>query len=52
MNPLPILEKVADDLSIQIGWFSLDEYTPPYASTKYKKIAMNKNWHKPTEIPF
>lgn len=52
MNPLSILEKIADDLGIQIGWLSLDEYTPPSASIKYKKIAMNKNWHKPTEIPF
>lgn len=52
MNPLPILEKIANDSGIQIGWLSLDKYTPPSASTKYKKIAMNKNWHKPTEIPF
>lgn len=52
MNPLSVLEKIANDLDIQIGWLSLDEYTPPSASTKYKKIAMNKNWHNPAEIPF
>lgn len=52
MNPLPILEKKASDLGVKIGWLSLDKYTPPSASTKYMKIAMNRNWHNPEEIPF
>lgn len=52
MNPLPILEKKASDLGIKIGWLSLDKYTPPSASTKYNKIAMNENWHNQEEIPF
>ena len=51
MNPLPILEKKASNLDIEIGWLSLDKYTPPSASTKYNKIAMNLNWHNQDEIP-
>lgn len=52
MNPLPILEKKASDLGVKIGWLSLNKYTPPSASTKYNKIAMNENWHNQEEIPF
>lgn len=52
MNPLPILEKIASDSGIKIGWLPLDEYTPPCASATYNKIVMNTNWHNPTEIPF
>lgn len=52
MNPLPILEKIANDLGIQIGWLPLDKYTPPCASATYNKIVMNTNWHNQNEIPF
>lgn len=31
---------------------SLNAYTPPSASSKYKKIAMNLNWHKKEELVF
>lgn len=52
MNPICVLEKEADELGVEIGWLNLNEYTPPAASYKYMKIAMNRNWHKPKEIPF
>lgn len=52
MNPLPILEKKADNLGVKIGWLPLDKYTPPCASATYNKIVMNKNWHNQNEIPF
>lgn len=52
MNPICVLEKEADELGVEIGWLNLSEYTPPAASYKYMKIVMNRNWHKPKEIPF
>lgn len=52
MNPLPILEKIASDSGIEIGWLPLDEYTPPCASVTYNKIVMNTNWHNPNELAF
>ena len=52
MNPLSILEKKASDLGVRFGWLPLDKYTPPSASPKYMKIAMNRNWHNSEEIPF
>lgn len=52
MNPICVLGKEADELGVEIGWLNLSKYTPPAASYKYMKIAMNRNWHKPEEIPF
>lgn len=52
MNPLPILEQIASDLGIKVGWLPLDEYTPPCASVTYNKIVMNTNWHNPNELAF
>lgn len=52
MNPINVLEKEANNLGIKIGWLSLHKHTPPSASSKYKKIAMNLNWHKQEELIF
>lgn len=52
MNPIIVLEKEATNLGVKIGWLSLNAYTPPSASSKYKKIAMNLNWHKKEELAF
>lgn len=52
MDPLSILEQKAKELKIEVGWLKLNRYTPPSASYKYMKIAMNSNWHNPNETVF
>lgn len=53
MNLIERLEDKAAELNIKVRWaYTLNEYTPPSASSKYNCIVMNANWHNPDELIF
>ena len=47
-----LLDK-AKNMNVDVVWDNhFSSYTPPASSTKYNRIVMNTNWHKPNEFIF
>lgn len=43
----------AKNMNVDVVWNNhFSSYTPPASSTKYNRIVMNTNWHKPNEFIF